>query len=252
MSVYLATFLAVGYGAIAAGLPFQQIVALLSAISATALTVRIIEPGRWPLGVFVSPRLIAHDLFHGALLATLLILTADILVRLSSNLRHATGNGFPWFELATVFAPAAVHEELVFRGYLFQKMRQWHRWRAIAATSVVFAALHGWNRGISGVAIVNLILAGVLLAMAYERYQRLWFPIGIHFVWNVLSGPILGYGVSGYIARTTVFRTVGSGSAIVTGGGFGVEGSVWMAVVELGGIFWVASRLKSFEVRGSN
>ena len=45
-------------------------------------------------------------------------------------------------------------------------------------------------------AILNLILAGILLALAYERFERLWFPIGIHFLWNILSGPILGYGVN--------------------------------------------------------
>jgi hypothetical protein len=80
--------------------------------------------------------------------------------------------------------------------------------------------------------------------LAYERYQRLWFPIGIHFVWNVLSGPILGYGVSGYVAETAVFRTIGSGPLLVTGGAFGIEGSVWMAAAELGGIFWLARGLK--------
>ena len=120
----------------------------------------------------------------------------------------------------------------------------WNRIGAIGITSIVFAALHATNRGISAIAIINLIIAGVLLALAYERYQRLWFPIGIHFVWNLLSGPILGYGVSGYAAETTVFRTIGSGPLLVTGGAFGIEGSVWMAVAELGGIFWLLNELR--------
>ena len=123
-------------------------------------------------------------------------------------------------------------------------MRRWNRWAAIFATSVVFAALHGGNRGISLMAILNLILAGILLALAYERFERLWFPIGIHFLWNILSGPILGYGVSGYVAQSTVFRTIGSGSVLITGGAFGIEASVWMGLVEVGGIFWMTRNVK--------
>jgi membrane protease YdiL (CAAX protease family) len=244
VSTYLATFLTLGYGAAAIGLPYHQWIALISAVSATAFTVRIIERGRWRLGIFVPPRIAWTDLLLGAVFATILILMADIFVMLSSNLRHTRGDGFPWFELVTMFAPAAIHEEIAFRGYLFQKMRQWNRWGAIAGTSLLFAALHGGNRGIAPMPMVNLIIAGVLLALAYERYQRLWFPIGIHFVWNVLSGPILGYGVSGYVANSTVFRTVGSGYPLLTGGAFGIEGSVWMGVVEVGGIFWLLNELR--------
>ena len=84
--------------------------------------------------------------------------------------------------------------------------------------------------------MANLFFAGILLALAYARYERLWFPIGIHLGWNLLSGPILGYNVSGYASRETVLRTVGRGSPWLTGGLFGIEGSVWIVLVELAGI----------------
>jgi membrane protease YdiL (CAAX protease family) len=185
-----------------------------------------------------------RDLLRGAAFATVLIVVSDALVMASSSLRHTRGGGFPLFELLTVFIPAALHEELAFRGYLFQKIRRWRRAGAIVITSVVFAALHWENRGISALAVINLILAGVLLGLAYERYERLWFPIGIHLVWNILSGPILGYGVSGYVAGATLVRTVGSGPAWITGGAFGIEGSVWMGVAEVGGIIWLVNELR--------
>ena len=35
--------------------------------------------------------------------------------------------GFPWIELASVYLPAVFHEELAFRGYLFQKLRSVNR-----------------------------------------------------------------------------------------------------------------------------
>jgi membrane protease YdiL (CAAX protease family) len=130
-------------------------------------------------------------------------------------------------------------------------MRIWSRGGAIAITSFVFALLHAGNRGVTLLAMANLVLAGVLLALAYERYERLWFPIGIHLAWNIFSGPVLGFGVSGYVSAATLFRTSGSGAGWITGGSFGIEGSVWMALVEAAGIFWLAGGLKRFEVRSS-
>jgi len=236
VSTYLATFLTVGYGAAAMGLPFPQWAALIAVICATAFTIRIVEGGRWRLGIFVAPRVAALDLGFGLLFAAILICMTDGLVLASSRLRQIWIGGFPGLELLTVFVPAAVHEEIAFRGYLFQKMRLWNRGAAIGITSFVFAGLHAGNRGINALAIVNLFLAGVLLALAYERYLRLWFPIGIHLAWNILSGPILGFGVSRYVARTSLLQTVGSGPAWITGGTFGIEGSLWMTMAEVGGI----------------
>jgi len=244
VSVYLATFLAIGYAMIALGLRYQQWAGLMAAICATAFTVRIIENGRWRLGLFVPPQIAATDFLRGTLFAAVVILLVDGALLLTTGVHHARGAGFPWLELIAVFAPAAVNEELVFRGYLFQKMRMWNRFAAIGVTSTVFALLHATNRGISIIAIVNLIVAGVLLALAYERFERLWFPIGIHLAWNLLSGPILGYHVSGYVARATVVRAIGSGPLLVTGGAFGIEGSIWMTAAELGGIFWLSRTLK--------
>ncbi len=221
-----------------------QWVALLSVLCATAATIRTLEGGRWDLGLFVRPRVAASDVFRGGMFAALLITLADALLLISSSVRHLRGSGFPWFELAMVFTPAALHEEIAFRGYVFQKIRQWNRVVAILVTALVFALLHLGNTGVSAPAVLNLILAGVLLALAYERYRRLWFPIGIHFVWNVLSGPILGYGVSGYNAQSTLVRTVAAGPAWLTGGAFGIEGSVWMGIVEAGGICWLINELR--------
>jgi hypothetical protein len=50
--------------------------------------------------------------------------------------------------------------------------------------------------------------------------------------------------VSGYAAEATVFRTIGYGPLVVTGGMFGIEGSIWMAAAELAGIFWMTRNVK--------
>ena len=206
--------------------------ALLSAAAATAVANAVIDRGRWQIGFFVAPRSAIRELALGVVFAVLLIGAIDLGILLLSGLRHVRADGFPWRELWIIFIPAAVHEELVFRGYVFQRIRAWNRGVAIAVSALVFGLLHAGNSGITPVAITSIVVAGIMLALAYERYERLWFPIGIHLAWNVVSGPILGYDVSGYIPSREVFRTIGGGNVLVTGGTFGIEGSVVSVVIE--------------------
>ena len=236
VAFYVATLFTGGYLSALVGLYFGQWITLFAVSVATIATVAILEGGHWRLGLFVAPRLAVLECLLGCGAAVLLIAAADGLVMLTTRLRHVAGNGFPWFELIAVYLPAVFHEELLFRGYPFQKLWRMNRLVAVAFTSIVFAALHGGNNAVSGLSMINLFLAGILLALAYARYERLWFPIGIHLAWNLLSGPILGYNVSGFVANETVFRTVGRGTPWLTGGLFGIEGSVWIGIVELAGV----------------
>jgi membrane protease YdiL (CAAX protease family) len=241
-SVYLATFLACAWTTAALHLPLHQWDALLAVIVATAVSISVTEGGRWRLGLAAPPWIASRELLFGIGFAIALIAVCDLLVVATTDLRHVPGGGFPWGELIIVYLPAAVHEELLFRGYPYQKVRSVSRPAAIVFTAGVFALLHAGNAGVSPLAMVNLLLAGVLLALAYEVFERLWFPIGIHAAWNILSGPILGYNVSGYVSRTTVMETRGGGAEWLTGGHFGIEASIWMVVVEIAAIALLMKR----------
>lgn len=230
--VYLATFLIWGFVAHRVTLPGMQWGALASVIVATAVVVASYEHGRWSIGLAGPAGLAARESLTGAVGAVILILTADALVLSTTGLHRVRGNGFPWFELANVYLPAAIHEELLFRGYALQKLAvRWPRF-AVVFVAAVFAALHLGNHSITLIAVANIFVAGVLLGLTWLVTRRLWFAIGLHLVWNLLSGPVLGYNVSGYISETTVWRTVGTGPLILTGGGFGIEGSIWMLAIE--------------------
>jgi membrane protease YdiL (CAAX protease family) len=214
-------------------------VALLSVLVASWFTIAVTDRGRWTLGIAAPPRLAIRELLLGALFAAVLIALCDGLIVLTTNLRHVRGAGFPWLELLTVFAPAAVHEELAFRGYLFQKLLAYSRVSAYVFSGLVFAAVHGGNNSVSWLALTNIALAGVMLGLAYEVWRRLWFPIGLHLAWNLASGPFLGYQVSGYRSPLTVFRTMGTGPLLLTGGGFGLEGSIWATAVEVAAVVFL-------------
>lgn len=218
--------------------------ALLVSVSiATVISIGVWDRGHWPLGFSGPPIAALRELLFGAACAALIILFADGLIALFAQLRHTRGNGIPWRELLVVYTPAAVHEELLFRGYAYQKIRGRSRVAAIAALSILFAAAHLGNSGISPLAAVNLVIAGVLLALAYELYERLWFPIGLHLAWNVVSGPLIGYPVSGFVSNPTLFVTHVSGPAAITGGAFGIEGSIAVTVAELLAIGWLLWRM---------
>lgn len=212
--------------------PFIQWRGLICVTVATLITVGVWERGAWPLGLFVQPRFAVVELFAGSWWGCIIVGSAALLIVATTNVRHVPGRGFPWLELLAVFLPAAVHEELLFRGYAFQKLHRANRWFAIVFVALVFASLHAGNESVTRLGLVNIFLGGVLLGLAYERYGRLWFPIGLHLAWNVMSGPILGHEVSGYEAVHTVFVERGSGPELFTGGEFGIEGSVWMTLVE--------------------
>ena len=222
---------------ISAGWPSHvQWMGLTAVTVATVATIPIWERGRWPLGLFVPARLAIPELLRGLLWGFLLIVSCMVLIMALTGIRSRPGNGFPWLEVLWVFAPAVLHEELLFRGYPFQKLLLWNRWLAQFFVAFLFAALHLGNESATMLGLFNVFLGGIVLGLAYERYGRLWFPIGFHLAWNLTTGPILGHEVSGYESMRSILIETGSGPNLLTGGEFGVEGSVLMTLVELAAI----------------
>ena len=249
VSAYLATLIVGLSVAHVTGFHAAQWVALLAVVVATWAAVMLNDRGKWPLGLAVAPRAAAREALFGCLFAALLIIAIDRCIALTAFVRHGAGIGFPWLELGAVYLPAVFHEELLFRGYAYQRLRNRNRAVAIVLTSLLFAGVHAGNAAVSWLALTNIAVAGVLLALAYERYRRLWFPIGIHFGWNIVSGSILGYGVSGYASEATVLTTQVRGAAWLTGGAFGVEGSVCALAVEMVAVVVLAITVRSHERR---
>ncbi len=226
-------------------LPFAQWTGLISVSVATIITVAVWERRQWGVGFLVAPHLALSELLRGLLWGFLLIISCAALIVVFTEVRPEVGTGFPWFEIFVVFVPAVLHEELLFRGYPFQKLLRWNRHFALAFMAMVFAALHLGNDAVTALGLLNIFLGGILLGLAYERYTRLWFPIGFHLAWNLTTGPILGHEVSGYETMRSILIETGGGSDLLTGGEFGIEGSVLMTIVELAAIALLIRRISS-------
>ena len=122
----------------------------------------------------------------------------------------------------------AVMEESMMRGFVLGHMLDvgMNKFLALFISAFIFACLHLGNPNVTIFAIVNLILAGILLGATYIYTRNLWFPISLHLFWNFIQGPILGYDVSGTGAKNTLVKLGISDNTLMNGGDFGFEASL--------------------------
>jgi membrane protease YdiL (CAAX protease family) len=137
---------------------------------------------------------------------------------------------------AWLYLAVAASEELLYRGYLFQRLvRGLGPGPALALGALLFAAMHGGNPGMAGAtgarAGLNLALAAVLLGLCRLRTGSLALPIGLHLGWNWTQGTLLGFGVSGLPGAGWWAPVTGGAPAWLTGGAFGLEASLPCTVV---------------------
>lgn len=134
------------------------------------------------------------------------------------------------------------YEELVFRGYQITNMVEGFSGDrlipmqavglAILLSSSIFGILHAGNPNASLVSTINIMMAGVVLAVPYLLTGRLGLSVGLHAGWNFLQGGIFGFPVSGSPSRSSLLQIRETGPDILTGGSFGPEAGL-MGIVGL-------------------
>jgi uncharacterized protein len=131
-----------------------------------------------------------------------------------------------------LMAMIAFSEELVFRGYVLGNLLEStpNKWVALIVSAILFAAFHFTNPGIYALAFVNLFVAGLLLGINYVYTKNLWFSFLFHLSWNFFQGPILGFRVSG-LPQPSLLQAETKGDMLITGGDFGLEGSILTTAV---------------------
>ena len=170
------------------------------------------------IGFFVGPALLG-------LLSLLLMLTGHL------HWVDITPDSTTLFISLGMVVLIAFSEELVFRGYVLSNLLESFegkaagKWIALLLSALCFALFHFSGPGINALAFANLFLAGVLLGINYIYTRNLWFSIFLHLSWNFFQGPLLGSHVSG-LSMPTLLQTEMKGDWLITGGDFGLEGSV--------------------------
>jgi membrane protease YdiL (CAAX protease family) len=122
-------------------------------------------------------------------------------------------------------------EEWIIRGYIYHTLRErWRPWVAALGSSMLFAMLHAANPAVSGIALLNIVLAGMVLAALVERTGSLWSATLAHGVWNFAVACLLSVQVSG-IPLFHLLDVRITGNPDLTGGGFGPEGSALLTLI---------------------
>jgi uncharacterized protein len=180
--------------------------------------------GRWP------------DFLAGCAIGALLI-GVIYLVMYALGIAHPqAGSGFAGFIVAALRPlSVAMLEELLFRGVLLRITEEVSGTAvAIVVSSVLFGLAHAANPGATPFTIFALTVElGILLSLAYVLTRNIWLAVGIHMAWNFMQGFVFGTEVSGSRESFSVFTTSMTGPDLLTGGSFGVEGSIVSLLVGL-------------------
>jgi hypothetical protein len=139
---------------------------------------------------------------------------------------------FGWLAVDLVFfALVALAEEIVFRGYAFQRFEQAVGGLGAAIGFAAFyailqAALPGATRASVCVGVVFTLL----LSAAYLRTRALWVSWGINFAWKASRALVFGLAVAGVNSRSPIVQGDPMGPYWLTGGAFGLDAS-WLAFI---------------------
>lgn len=241
LMMFLCMFLFLGYKLAAVEMPeggllshvWETLFMLVGYLSAAVLILRWRNLPLSLLGLSLKGR--GKDLLAGAGVAVLLYAVGFGLSLLMGMVEVADVQWMPRDLLGALmfFLLVAVTEEVMLRGFVLGRMLSegMNRFVALLLSSALFSAMHLFNPNFAFLPFVNILLAGCLLGASFLYTRNLCFPIVLHWFWNWLQGPVLGYEVSGTDCGQTLLTLRLKGSDLLTGGSFGFEGSLLCTVL---------------------
>jgi membrane protease YdiL (CAAX protease family) len=144
-----------------------------------------------------------------------------------------------------LFLIVALSEEFFYRGYVqFTLSTGIGFWPTAILLNALFGFSHYGNQGETWAGMVNAGLGGLFFCLLLRRTGNLWTPIGFHLAWDWAQTFFYGVPDSGIVVPGHLFNPTFSGSAWLTGGSVGPEGS-WLCTA-LFVVIWliVAARLR--------
>ena len=124
---------------------------------------------------------------------------------------------------------SAVLEELAFRAILLRLVaRVFGPVTGLIVSAVLFGAAHAGHA--SPVAVAQIVVAGLVFGLLYMQSGRLWLSIGAHLGYDFTEWSLMGVGDKNGLL---VITPAPHASALLTGGSFGPDGSVFTTLVGL-------------------
>ncbi|VSE25649.1 caax amino protease family [Streptococcus pneumoniae] len=137
-------------------------------------------------------------------------------------------------------------EELVARAWLIPQLAKRTNLKvAIIISSSLFTLLHLGNPGITFLSAIDLFLFGVAMSLYLLKTDTIWGIGGIHGAWNFAQGNLFGVLVSGQSSGTSIMKFTPQGNQDwLSGGSFGIEGSIVSSIILFLLILYLAYQLK--------
>ena len=239
------------------GIPFSAVLQKLGKEGADKMFNFVLSETLMLIGIFLSAWIVWH--FRGVSLTglgrSLAIRKKDLLSGISlAIVLYAVGFGVSLLagaiEIAgVVFNPSsllisfvffllvAITEEFALRGFVLERMLQGgvNKFWALFLSATLFSLVHIANPNFDFLSFINILLAGILLGSSYIYTRNLCFPIALHWFWNWMQGPVLGYEVSGNKFCDGLLTLYLPETNLINGGAFGFEGSILCTVLMVAG-----------------
>jgi len=135
-------------------------------------------------------------------------------------------------------------EEVITRGWYQGVLSARYRpWTGVAVSSLLFAVLH---LTANPIALLNLLLFGLFLALYCLREGSVWGVCGWHTAWNWTQVKLFGLSVSGHnIPGGALIDLNPVGNQYLSGGSFGPEGSIYATLIFAIGITIIVMTTKA-------
>ena len=234
------------------GIPFSSVLQKLGKEGADKMFYFVLSETLMLIGIFLSAWIVWH--FRGVSLTglgrSLAIRKKDLLSGISlAIVLYAVGFGVSLLagaiEIAgVVFNPSsllisfvffllvAITEEFALRGFVLERMLQGgvNKFWALFLSATLFSLVHIANPNFDFLSFIN-----ILLGSSYIYTRNLCFPIALHWFWNWIQGPVLGYEVSGNKFCDGLLTLHLPEANLINGGAFGFEGSILCMVLMVAG-----------------
>lgn len=215
---------------------------------AIILWARFVEKSPW-LGLGMTKKGAFKDFILGWGIGAAMLITCVLLMWGFGAIRISSVQFSPqlfgeFLVLVLAWSVQGATEELLTRGWMFSSLSAKHNIPVgLLISSLFFTFLHLGNDGISLIPLLDLTLFAILACLVILKTGNLWVISGIHAAWNCFQGNVFAFPVSGSQAGQAFISVNTAGPDWLSGGAFGVEGSIISLLIQSGMISWLVYEL---------
>ena len=144
----------------------------------------------------------------------------------------------PFFILLLAVFIQSAAEEIMCRGFIYQRVLRTYRGKfllAVLVNGIFFGLIHMTNDGATPIAIIDIIICGIQYSAMVYYFDSLWMAMGAHAGWNFTQSILAGLPNSGNVFPYSIFRldAATASNSFFYDVGFGVEGTIPAVILEI-------------------